>query len=177
MQKFNLKIALSAIIGISVLAFIALIWLIYFRQPWISDSPLLGYLPAVNAALNALSACFVLAGVWAIKNKKIRVHKILMGAAFFASTIFLLSYVAYHSFHGDTAFLGEGVIRSVYFFILISHIVLTIGALPLILVTFFLGLTDRISIHRKVATFTFPLWLYVSVTGVLIYFLLRANSF
>jgi putative membrane protein len=101
------------------------------------------------------------------------VHKRFMLAAFVASTLFLVSYVIYHSLHGDTPFQGVGVIRRVYFFILISHILLTTVALPLILITFAFALTGKFAAHRKIARFTLPAWLYVSVTGVLIFVFLR----
>ena len=87
-----------------------------------------------------------------------------------------MSYIAYHAVQGDTKFLGDGIIRSVYFFILISHIGTTVFALPLILTTFYLAATKQFERHKKVARITFPLWLYVSVTGVAIYFLLKAHS-
>jgi putative membrane protein len=94
-----------------------------------------------------------------------------MVAALVSSALFLITYVMYHNAHGDTAFQGAGFIRAIYFFILISHILLTTLALPVILVTFFFALTNKFDVHRKIARVTLPAWLYVCVTGVLIFLL------
>jgi putative membrane protein len=99
-----------------------------------------------------------------------------MLGAFASSTLFLVGYVVYHIYHGDSRFPGQGWIRPVYFTILISHIVLSAAALPLVLTTFYLALTRRLEAHKKAARITYPIWLYVSVTGVTIFFLLRAYS-
>ena len=94
----------------------------------------------------------------------------------FSSALFFVSYVVYHHFHGDTKFTGTGVVRPVYFFILISHITLSVVVVPLILTSFYLALSDRLSIHRRVSRYTFPMWLYVSVTGVMIFAMLKLFS-
>lgn len=99
-----------------------------------------------------------------------------MVAALVSSALFLIAYVIYHNAHGDTTFQSAGFIRVIYFFILISHILLTTVALPIILVTFFFALTNKFDAHKKIARITLPAWLYVSVTGVLIFFLLRLFS-
>jgi putative membrane protein len=99
-----------------------------------------------------------------------------MISAFIVSALFLMSYVYYHSQVGDTKFLGEGWIRPVYFFILITHIVLSMIVFPMVLSTIYFGLTDKRATHRKIARITLPIWLYVSATGVIIFFMLRANS-
>jgi putative membrane protein len=99
-----------------------------------------------------------------------------MVAAIISSGLFLITYIVYHNAHGDTPFQGTGFVRPIYFFILISHILLTTVALPFILVTFFFALTSRFHAHRKIARFTLPAWLYVSVTGVMIFFLLKIFS-
>ncbi len=104
------------------------------------------------------------------------IHKRFMIAALVSSALFLITYVIYHNAHGDTPFQGAGFIRPIYFFILISHILLTTVALPLILVTFFFALTSKFDAHRKIARITLPAWLYVSVTGVMIFFLLKTFS-
>ncbi len=166
--------AVSSIVAISGLAFAFLIWLIYFHQS--TRSATLNFLPPLNAFLNGLSALFLTGGLIAIFNKRPKIHLSFMIGAFLLSTCFLISYVIYHSFHGDTHFLGQGWIRPFYFFILISHIGLTIFGLPLILTTFFFALIRHFAGHKKIARYTYPLWLYVSVTGVMIYFLLRFNS-
>ncbi len=163
------------IIGsISFVAIMALIWLIYF-------APSLGtqnlkwvlYLPFVNAILNTISATFISIGIYFIKTGQKKKHKKLMITAFLSSTLFLISYITYHAFHGDTKFVATGFIRPVYFFILISHIVLSIVALPMILLSMFWALKNKISAHKKIAKWTWIIWLYVSVTGVLIYLFLK----
>jgi putative membrane protein len=113
------------------------------------------------------------AGFVAIKNGHRERHKKLMLAAVFVAGTFLVSYIIYHHFHGDTRFDGEGLVRPVYFFVLISHITLSMVALPLVLTTLFFAGTEQFERHKKLARFTFPIWLYVSVTGVAVYFFLK----
>ena len=112
-------------------------------------------------------------GYVAVRRRKYELHLKLMFAALGSSALFFVSYVVYHHFHGDTKFLGTGSIRAVYFFVLISHIILSAVAVPLILLSFYLSLAGRLALHRKVSRYTFPIWLYVSVTGVMIYLMLR----
>jgi len=164
----------NALVTTTALTF--LIWLIYFREGSTGRPEAIALLPALNASLNSLSAILIGFGFWAIKQKKERLHKNLMITAFCVSALFLLSYVYYHSLQGDTKFLGEGWLRPVYFVILISHILLSMTMVPLILSSLFFGLTDKRTTHRKVSKFTFPIWMYVSVTGVIIFFLLRFYS-
>jgi len=151
-----------------------LFWLIYFHKS--SESGGLHFLPAVNASLNALSAAFLVLGFRAIRGGRISTHKIFMTCAFLTSALFLGCYIVYHTYQGDTHFTGQGFIRPVYFFILISHIVLSVLALPVILYTYAMGLSGRILQHKKIAIWTFSIWLYVSVTGVLIFILLKLFS-
>ena len=143
------------------------------QKPILQSHPILPLLPSLNAGLNFLSAFCLILGVSAIKKGLQDTHKRYMLSAFAASTLFLIGYLIYHTFHGDTLFTGQGFIRPIYFFILISHIILTIAALPMILTTFFLALIQNFEFHKKLARWTFPIWLYISVTGVLIYFMLR----
>lgn len=164
----------NASITTAVLTF--LIWLIYFREGGSEMNLAVSKLPAVNAGLNATSTLLLLCGFVAIKNKKETLHRNLMITAMCVSALFLISYIYYHSLQGDTKFLGEGWIRPTYFFILITHIVLSMLVLPLILSAVYFGLKDKRKLHRKVVKFTLPVWLYVSVTGVVIFFLLRAYS-
>jgi len=156
----------NAVVTTFALSF--LVWLIYFRQGGGEANLAASKLPALNAALNATSAIILMIGFWAIKNRREFLHKNLMISAFCVSTMFLISYIYYHSLQGDTKFLGEGLIRPVYFCILIVF--------PMILSTIYFGITDNRKTHRKIAKFTFPIWLYVSVTGVIIFFLLRHYS-
>ena len=129
-------------------------------------------LPALNAALNATSGVLLVLGLIFIKQRLMKSHTICMLTACFTSTLFLISYLTYHYHHGSTPFQGQGVIRLVYFSILISHTILAVVILPFVFKTLFHGLTGNFSKHVKVARVTFPLWLYVSVTGVVIYMML-----
>ena len=172
----NDRAAIAGILAVSAAAFGFLVWLIYFKTPAASSSSAYDALPAVNAILNGLSACCLTAGYLAIRAKRRRVHMTLMITAFVFSALFLVSYIVYHNVHGDTKFLGEGAIRTVYFSILISHIGVTVFALPMIFTTFYFAYRQRFDTHRRLARLTLPLWMYVSVTGVAIYFLLKAHS-
>lgn len=134
------------------------------------------FLPAVNASLNATSAVLLCAGYAAIRARQKALHRALMVAAFVASSLFLVCYVLYHSVHGDTRYLGTGFIRTVYFAILISHIGLSAVALPLVLTTLFFAARGTFEKHRRLARWTLPLWLYVSVTGVAVFFFLRGSA-
>jgi len=129
-------------------------------------------LPAVNAALNGTSALLLTAGYLSIRRKKITAHKACMGSAFGTSTLFLVSYVTYHYHVGSIPFGGTGFIRAVYLTILLSHTILAATIVPLALVTLYRALTGRFSKHVRIARWTLPLWLYVSVTGVIIYWML-----
>ena len=164
--------AIALILAISGIACAFLFWLIY-ANPGTDQFGDVSYLPAVNAVLNSLAALSLTLGFLAIRKGNRKRHQTCMIAAFLFSSLFLVSYVIYHAAHGDTKFQGEGWIRPVYFFILISHIVLSVGALPMILTTFFFSLSGRLQSHKKLARFTFPIWLYVSVSGVLVFLFLR----
>ena len=130
------------------------------------------YLPHVNALLNTTSALFLIAGYLFIKRGRIQSHKKCQLAAVITSTLFLLSYLTYHYYHGDTRFLGQGIIRPIYFIILITHVILAIVIVPLVLITLFRALRSDFTRHRRIARWTLPLWLYVSVTGVIVYLML-----
>ncbi|MFQ5791299.1 MAG: DUF420 domain-containing protein [Acidobacteriota bacterium] len=129
-------------------------------------------LPALNASLNALATLLLTTGFFFIRRRRIRAHQISMGAAFFASTLFLTSYVYYHFHAGSVPFTGQGWVRPVYFTILISHILLAALVPPLALLTLYRALTGQFYRHRRIARVTLPIWLYVSVTGVVIYWML-----
>jgi len=151
-----------------------LIWLIYLKTTRAPAPPWIDVLPAANAFFNACSATALFTGWRHIKGGRREAHKRAMLAAVACSALFFVGYVVYHSFHGDTRFPGQGFIRPVYFFILVSHIGLSIVALPMILTTLYWAATGRFDRHRAVARFTLPIWLYVSVTGVVVFALLRA---
>jgi len=164
----------NAVITVAAMSF--LVWLIFIQKGSSESNLAASYLPALNAVLNATAACLLIAGRTAIAKRRESLHRTLMLTAFVASATFLVCYIYYHSLQGDTKFLGEGWIRPVYFFILISHIVLSMIVFPMILSSIYFGLGDRRKTHRRIASITFPVWLYVSVTGVVIFFMLRAHS-
>lgn len=129
-------------------------------------------LPALNAALNATSALLLILGYIFIRQRAIKAHTMSMVAACCTSALFLISYLTYHFHHGSTKFQGQGILRVVYFAILISHTILAVVILPMVLKTLFHGVVGRFPEHVRIAKKTFPLWLYVSVTGVVIYWML-----
>ena len=129
-------------------------------------------LPSVNASLNGTSAVLLLTGYTFIKKKAVLAHKITMLCACLTSTLFLISYLYYHAHHGITHFQGRGTLRVTYFAILVSHTILAVLIVPLIIITLFLALKSNFLRHKTIARITLPLWLYVSVTGVLVYWML-----
>lgn len=129
-------------------------------------------LATLNAFLNSCATCCLLAGFVFIKNKNIRWHRRSMLAAFGISSMFLVTYLLHHAQVGSVPFRGEGMIRIVYFGLLIPHIFLSAAVVPLALLTIYRGWTQRIELHRKIARITLPLWLFVSVSGVAVYFML-----
>jgi putative membrane protein len=167
------RAVLSSILVLSAGIIYFLFWLIYLREPATGESSFnLSYLPAVNALLNSMSASCLILGYLAIRKGARTRHIKMMLSALTFSSLFLISYLTYHTFHGDTSFQGEGWIRPLYFFILISHISLSAVVLPLILTTVYYAATGNFNQHPKIARVTLPLWLYVSVTGVLVYLML-----
>jgi len=129
-------------------------------------------LPALNAGLNSLAAVFLVAGYVFIRTRRIAAHRFAMLAALATSAAFLVSYLTYHAHVGSRPFTGTGPIRVVYFAILISHVVLAIAIVPMALVTVSRALASRFDTHRRIARITWPLWMYVSVTGVIVYLML-----
>lgn len=129
-------------------------------------------LPSLNAALNSLSAVFLFAGYLLIRAKNRDAHRACMLAAFACSILFLISYLVYHFQVGSVGFKGQGWFRPVYFTILITHTILATAVVPLALITLVRALAEKFDAHRRIARWTFPIWLYVSVTGVVIYLML-----
>lgn len=127
------------------------------------------FLPPIYATINAFTALILITAFWAIKNKKVKLHEKLMKTAIILSAVFLVLYVVYHMTSDSTKFGGEGAIKTVYFVILISHILLSVAVIPFVLITFARGITNQVELHKKIARYTFPLWLYVAVTGVVVY--------
>ncbi|HLY41824.1 MAG TPA: DUF420 domain-containing protein [Terracidiphilus sp.] len=164
--------AIVVILLISAAATLFLFWLIYIH-PAAASSTQYAFLPAVNAILNGLAAVSLLIGYTFIRAHRIRQHRASMITAFVFSTLFLVSYILHHALHGDVRYPIHAALRSFYLPLLASHIILATIALPLVLVTFFFSLSGRIPQHRKVARWTFPIWLYVSITGVITYMMLR----
>jgi putative membrane protein len=170
-----MKKTVPVILALSAAIAAFLIWLIYFKGKVMAPE-WVGELPAANALFNSLSALCLVFGYVNIRRGNRAVHKRFMLSATAFSALFLVSYITYHYFHGDTKFPGHGWIRPIYFFILISHIGLSMVVLPLILGTLWWALRSEFRIHKKIARWTFPVWLYVSVTGVIVYFVLRAYT-
>jgi uncharacterized membrane protein YozB (DUF420 family) len=129
-------------------------------------------LPAVNAGLNALSGVLLVVAYALIRTRRIEQHRRVMLAAFATSTVFLICYVIYHAQVGSVRFTRQGIVRPLYFTILITHVILAAAVVPLALITLSRGLQRRYTRHKTIARWTFPVWLYVSVTGVLVYVLL-----
>jgi putative membrane protein len=162
--------ALNAVLSASALAFLG--WLLVVRRAEGVGADL-SFMPAVNACLNAASATCLTLGWVAIKRRRPDVHRALMVTALAASTLFLIGYVAYHYAHGDTKYAGAGALRVIYLAILASHVLLSMAVVPLALTTFYFAFKGEHARHRRVARVTLPVWLYVSVTGVVVYFMLH----
>ncbi len=173
LARTDTRTAVYGIIAVSLAAIVFLFWLIYFKPTPAAYAQSLAFLPALNAALNGLSAACVCTGFYFIRHQNWQAHKRFMLLALLFSTIFLVCYILNYSLRGDTKFQGVGGIRYIYFFILISHVLLSIVALPMVLTTFYLSLSGRLRLHRKLARVTFPVWLYVSITGVVVYLMLH----
>jgi putative membrane protein len=174
LRNVSLFKAMIVIFLLSVLAFLFLVWLLYFKTTPDSVEAWVYQLPALNATFNSISTVLLLLGFREIKKRNFDRHMRFMLGAFATSTLFLASYVVYHNFIGHTPFPGQGFIRPVYFFILITHIILSAAVVPLILTSFFFAFSGKFQSHKKISRFTFPIWMYVSVTGVMIFFILNA---
>ena len=167
-KKYNKWIvALSVIIPIAV----AILFTNKLSDFGFNVKPLT-FLPPIYAGINALTAILLVLAFVAIKKKNVVLHEKLMKTAIGCSVIFLLMYVAYHMTSDSTKFGGEGAIRTVYFIILITHIALSIVVIPFVLITYVRAITNNIERHKKIARITFPLWLYVAITGVIVYLMI-----
>jgi len=163
-----------SIIALSAAASALICWLVYFHAPTDVAGTHLRSLPMVNAVLNLLATVALVTGFREILHRRIHHHRASMSFAFFFSSIFLVSYVVNFTLHGETHFNRFNSWWPFYWKLLASHIVLSTIALPLILITFFLSLTGRFPAHKKLARWTLPIWLYVSVTGVIVYLMQAA---
>lgn len=167
-QKFNKFIV---VVSILIPVVVALLFSVKLKDFGFDVEPL-SFLPPIYATINGITAVVLVAAVLAIKNGKRKLHEQLMTTAIALSVAFLVMYVAYHMTSDSTKFGGEGMIRNVYFFILISHILLSIAVIPLVLITYVRALAERFDRHKKIAKITFPIWLYVAVTGVVVYLMI-----
>jgi putative membrane protein len=167
-QKYNKWIiALSVIIPVAV----AVLFKIKLKDLGFNVSPL-PILPPIYATINGITAVLLITAVIAIKNGNRKRHELLMKIAIACSLVFLLLYIAYHMTTDSTMFGGTGFIKYVYFFILLSHIILSIATIPLVLITYVRALAEKFDKHKKIAKITFPIWLYVAVTGVIVYLMI-----
>lgn len=162
-KKYNkLIVALSIIIPLAVAALFGIK----------IDAELPIFLPPIYATTNAVTAFVLVLAFMAIQKKKIKLHERLMKFAIVLSVLFLVMYVAYHMTSDSTKFGGEGIAKYFYYFILITHILLSIAVIPFVLITYVRAITNNIEKHKKIAKITFPLWLYVAITGVIVYIMI-----
>lgn len=167
-KKYNKWIVILSIV---IPVVVAVLFGVNLRKLGFDVEPLT-FLPPIYATINGLTAILLVIAVWAIKNKKQTLHETLMTTAIGCSVVFLVMYVAYHMTSDSTPFGGEGIIRYVYYFILITHILLSIVIIPFVLITYVRAITNNFERHKKIAKITFPMWLYVAVTGVIVYLMI-----
>ena len=163
-DKYNIWVW---VLSISIPVVVAILFLI--RIPNVDS---LSFLPPIYAAINAATSIILYFAYLAIKRKKIILHERLMKIAIGLSVVFLVMYVAYHMTSDPTPYGGTGILRPVYYFILISHILLSIGIIPLVLLTYVKAISKLFVEHKKIARYTFPIWMYIAVTGVIIYLMI-----
>lgn len=164
-KKYNKWIV---ILSVAIPLVVAMLFGVNLREMGFDVKPLT-FLPPIYATINGFTALILLTAFWAIKNKQIVLHENLMTTAIGCSVAFLVMYVAYHMTSDTTKYGGEGAIRYVYYFILITHILFSIVIIPFVLITYVRAITNDFERHKKIAKITFPLWLYVAITGVLVY--------
>jgi putative membrane protein len=170
----NVRFAVfNTVVSVAALAFLA--WLLLFHGGVRGGTVDLSFMPAVNASFNATAAVLLVAGRIAIARRNSELHRRLMVAAFALSGLFLLGYVAYHFVHGDTKYVGS--FRALYLTVLASHVVLSMAVLPMALSAFWFAARREFQKHTKVTRLLWPIWLYVSVTGVVVFFMLHGRSF
>jgi putative membrane protein len=167
-KKFNKFIV---VVSILIPVVVAILFSVKLKDLGFNVEPL-SFLPPIYAAINGITAVVLIAGVLAIKNGNRKLHERLMTTAIALSVAFLIMYVAYHMTTDSTKFGGEGIIRPIYFSLLISHILLSIAVIPLVLITYVRALAEKFDRHKKIAKITFPIWLYVAVTGVVVYLMI-----
>jgi len=167
-KKYNTWIVILSVI---IPVVVAMLFGVNLRELGFNVKPL-NFLPPIYASINAVTALVLVLAFIAIQNKKINLHKRLMQFAILLSLSFLVMYVAYHMTSDSTKYGGDGVIKYVYYFVLITHVLLSIVVIPFVLITYVRAITNNIARHKKIAKITFPLWLYVAVTGVVVYIMI-----
>ncbi|THF48866.1 DUF420 domain-containing protein [Flavobacterium supellecticarium] len=167
-KKYNKWIV---VLSVAIPLVVALLFGVNLRKLGYDVQPL-SFLPPIYATINGITAVLLVAAVWAIKNGKRSLHENLMKVAIACSVAFLAMYVAYHMTSDSTKFGGEGVIRYIYYFILVTHILLSVIIIPFVLITYVRAIAGSFDRHKKIAKITFPMWLYVAVTGVIVYLMI-----
>jgi len=168
------RILMPIIIALSIVIPLVVAILMYMPRNVADSEPArLSYLPLFHAVLNGSTAIFLVGGLYFIKIKKIPFHRVCMLVAFALSSIFLVSYVIYHYSVPPAPYGGQGMIRNVYFFVLITHIILAASIVPLTLITLYRAFSADYAKHKKIARYTFPVWLYVAITGVVVYLMMQ----
>ena len=166
--KYN---KLIVVLSIAIPAVVALLFGVNLRKMGFDVQPL-SFLPPIYATINGITAFVLIGAVVAIKNGNRKLHENLMKTAIACSVAFLVMYVAYHMTSDSTKFGGEGIVKYFYYFILITHIVLSVIIIPLVLTTYVKALSEQFDKHKRIAKITFPIWLYVAVTGVVVYLMI-----
>ena len=167
----NDKTIFKIIIALSVVVFAVVV--VLYNLPKAETIPgFVKYLPALNACINGACTVLLLISYYCIRNKKVTLHKKLNIITFVLSALFLMSYILFHSFGIETKFPADNPLRPVYLFILLTHILLAAIVLPLVLISFYFGLTGQFAKHRKTTRWSFPIWLYVTSTGVIVYLMI-----
>jgi len=172
-MKKGINIQKLSFVSVSVLVPFLVAILIYLpKKDFASQGGWVNELPFYNAIINSLTALMIMSGVFFVKTGRVTLHKISMATAFLLGVMFLVFYVIYHASVPSTHFGGEGWVKAVYFFFLISHILLAMVVVPLVLASVYFAIFEKLDNHRRIVKYTFPVWLYVSVTGVIVYLMI-----
>jgi putative membrane protein len=167
-KRFNTFIVLVSIL---IPVVVAILFGVKLKEFGYNVEPL-SFLPPIYATINGVTAVVLVAALLSIKDGRVALHKKLMTIAISLSVVFLVMYVAYHMTSESTKFGGEGIIRPIYYFILVSHIILSVAVIPLVLISYVRALAEKFDRHKKIAKIAFPIWLYVAVTGVIVYLMI-----
>ncbi|MDQ6420337.1 DUF420 domain-containing protein [Paenibacillus sp. LHD-117] len=163
----------TPLVAVLTVVIVALVAILFFLPAYEGE---IGFdvkvLPLLNAIFNSFTFLTLLVALFAIRNKNVKMHRAFIGLAFLSTTLFLASYVTYHYLTESTKYGGEGLLRGIYFFVLLTHIVLAVVVVPLALLSAVRGMTNQVEKHRRIARWTMPIWLYVSFTGVVVYLMI-----